>query len=428
MSDEARYRSLVLPVAALLTGATLGAAATAGTALLVAPGPDALATVGFLGALTLGAVAAAFWAGAPDDGPVTTRGRWMAAILAFATAGLYGTLYANLQSVREAGIGGALAVLLFLAAPAYATGSVLVALGARGRGVAAAALAGGAVGAILAAQLLIPKLDPGPFYFLGAGALLLAGSVELRWAPALAWRDGGRMNGKVVVITGVGARGQVGYALARAFLNEGARLAISDVSPEVEALARELGTDGEVIGVVADLTDPGGAERVVDAVRDRYGRLDVLVNAAGGLTVVKPLAETTPEEWDREVERNARTAFLMCRAALPLLRESHGAIVNFASPAGLRASRNLGAYSAGKAGVVALTRALALEERANGVRVNAVAPGMIDTEQNRAAVEDPASVQWVTREEIANLVLFLADGASSGVSGEVIGAPGEGVQ
>jgi NAD(P)-dependent dehydrogenase (short-subunit alcohol dehydrogenase family) len=127
------------------------------------------------------------------------------------------------------------------------------------------------------------------------------------------------------------------------------------------------------------------------------------------------------------VQRNTRTTFLMSRAALPLLRERRGAIVNFASPTAIRAVANLGAYSAAKAGVAALTRAMAAEEAANGVRVNAVAPGMIDTEQNRAAVGDPAAVKWVTREEVANVVLFLASDASSGISGETIQVLGEGV-
>jgi len=235
------------------------------------------------------------------------------------------------------------------------------------------------------------------------------------------------MQGKVVLITGVGRRGQVGFALAEAFLAEGARLVVTSRSAEVEQAARELGERGEVLGVAADLTRPEDVETLMRAVRERYGRLDVVVNTAGGLRVVKPLAETTPEEWDDEVDRNARTAFLVSRAALPLLRESRGAIINFASPAGERAAARLCAYSAGKAGVIALTRALALEEKRYGVRVNAVAPGMIDTEDNRRSVEDPTKVKWVTREEVARVVLFLASEASSGISGETIRVMGEGV-
>ncbi len=231
------------------------------------------------------------------------------------------------------------------------------------------------------------------------------------------------MRGKAAIVTGVGARGQVGYAVAAALLGAGARVLVTGRGAAVEALALELAADapgGDVFAVRADLATPAGADAVAAAAAARFGRLDLLVNVVGGLTVIKPLAETTPEEWTGELDRNARTAFLMCRAALPLLRASGGAIVNFASPAGLRAARNLVAYSAGKAAVVALTRALALEEAAQGVRVNAVAPGMVDTDQNRAGVADPARVSWVTREQIADAVLFLAGPGAAGITGETI--------
>ncbi len=234
------------------------------------------------------------------------------------------------------------------------------------------------------------------------------------------------MPGRAAIVTGVGARGQVGYAVARALLATGDRVLITGRGPTVDALAVELAgaSGGEVVAVRADLATATGAEAVVAAARARFGRLDLLVNVAGGLTVIKPLAETTPEEWSGEIDRNARTAFLMCRAALPLLRESRGAIVNFAATAGLRALKNLGAYSAGKAAVVALTRALALEEAAHGVRVNAVAPGIIDTEQNRASMGAPKG--WVTREQIAEAVLFLAGPGASGITGETIVVGGAG--
>ncbi len=231
------------------------------------------------------------------------------------------------------------------------------------------------------------------------------------------------MQGSVAIVTGVGARGQVGYAVARALLGAGARVLVTGRGAAVAALAAELAAErpgAEAAAVPADLSTPAGAEAVVAAARARFGRLDLLVNVAGGLSVIKPLAETSPEEWSAEIDRNARTAFVMARAALPLLRESHGAIVNFASPAGLRAVRNLGAYSAAKAAVVALTRALAQEEAARGVRVNAVAPGIIDTAQNRASMPEASRAQWLTREQIADAVLFLAGPAASGITGETI--------
>jgi len=236
------------------------------------------------------------------------------------------------------------------------------------------------------------------------------------------------MHGKTAIVTGVGARGQVGFAIAGALLRAGARVLVTGRGAEVEALAVELAAGGhDVAAVRADLTSQAGAETVAAAARARFGRLDALVNVAGGLTVVKPLAETEEAEWSRELDRNARTAFLMCRAALPLLRESGGAIVNFASPAAARPPATLGAYSAGKAAVVAITRTLAREEARHGVRVNAVAPGTIDTEQNRAAVHQGPPSPWVTREQVADVVLFLVGPGASGVTGEIIQVLGEGI-
>ncbi|MBI4410031.1 MAG: SDR family oxidoreductase, partial [Gemmatimonadetes bacterium] len=170
------------------------------------------------------------------------------------------------------------------------------------------------------------------------------------------------------------------------------------------------------------------AALVVERARERFGRLDVLFNVAGGLSVIKPLAETAPDEWERELSRNARTTYLLCRAALPLLRESRGAIVNFASPAIFRPPARLAAYTAAKAAVAALTRSLAVEERGHGVRVNALAPGMIDTEQNRRSVPDPDRVRWVTREQVVRAALFLASEAASGITGETIQVLGEGIE
>ena len=233
------------------------------------------------------------------------------------------------------------------------------------------------------------------------------------------------MNGKVAMVTGVGARGQVGYAIAQRLLRAGAHVIITGRGPVVEELAAELAAEGDVTAVIADLLSDDDVDRLVTSARDRYGRLDALINVAGGLSVIKPIAETSADEWRREIQRNAETTLRTCRAALPLLRESGGAIVNFASPAGLRAVGSLGAYSAAKAAVIALTRALALEEKKFGVRANAIAPGMIDTEQNRSQAADPEAAKYVSREEIAEVALFLASDAASGISAETIHVLGE---
>jgi NAD(P)-dependent dehydrogenase (short-subunit alcohol dehydrogenase family) len=166
------------------------------------------------------------------------------------------------------------------------------------------------------------------------------------------------MRGRVAIITGVGDRGQAGFVIAQRFIAAGASLVVTARGEAIAGIAQELGAD--VVGVPADLTIEADVDRIVESARDRFGRIDALINVAGGLSVTKPLAETSAEEWRREVQRNAETVLTMSRAALPMLRESRGSIVNFASPAGERAVKELGAYSAAKAAVIALTRAMAM--------------------------------------------------------------------
>lgn len=428
--DSARRarRGALIGVTAV-TGAVLGVGLLAGTTLLLHPGIGALASAGFLIALSLGALAAAFWVDMPEGGGGRGGRRWVGAVVAFLIASPFAEYWVREAGVRGAAWGRSLAVLLLLAFPAYTVGSVLAHLQRRERGAAVAALAGGAAGVLVAAVWLIPKFDPG--INLAASAVVL---VAVSWVEGVVvggsgmgeGRDGA-MEGKVAIVTGAGARGQVGYAVAEALLARGASVVMTARGADVEGLARELGERAAAVGVAADLTREEEAEQVVDLALREFGRLDLLVNVAGGLRVIKPLAETSIEEWSGEVERNARTAFLMSRAALPALRESRGAIINFASPAGLRARGGIGAYSAAKAAVVALTRALALEEKEHGVRVNAVAPGLIDTEENRAEMEDPESAGWVTREEVVEVVLFLASQRAAGVNGETIEVLGEGI-
>src|SRR5690606_23129311 len=150
VNDGRAYCRFVLPGAILVVAAALGVSTTAGIALLLVPGPGALASGGMLLALSLRAVAAAFWVGLPADQSVSTRGRWMAVILVFAAAGLFGDGYTEIRGIRSPGFWTAVAALLFLAAPAYTLGSVLTALAARFRGSAALALVGAALGTVAA--------------------------------------------------------------------------------------------------------------------------------------------------------------------------------------------------------------------------------------------------------------------------------------
>lgn len=354
--------------------------------------------------------------------------RWRALVTAIMVGGGFAALWDRSPLLRASALGNALATLLALAAPAYTAGMLLTALARhRGAGTVALAVAFAGFGALGTTTVLVPRMDAAAVYFLAgawvaASALIPAGrSIRQESRPVM-------LEGKTVVVTGAGKAGQVGYAIAQRCLAAGAHVVITSRSAGIADVAARLGPPEIVMGVPADLTVPADLDRLAATVRERFGGLDALVNVAGGLTLIKPLAETSTEEWRSEIERNADTVHTTSRALLPLLREHGGAIVNFASPAGFRAAKNLGAYSAAKAAVIAHTRALALEEKQHGVRVNAIAPGTIDTEQNRADADDPEHARWVTREEIADVAVFLAGEGASGISGETIHVLGDGLR
>jgi NAD(P)-dependent dehydrogenase (short-subunit alcohol dehydrogenase family) len=236
------------------------------------------------------------------------------------------------------------------------------------------------------------------------------------------------LSGKVALVTGVSRDGQVGQAVARALAAEGAALAIVARSrTNVEARAQELKAEGaRVVPVAANLTAESEVKQVVDRVVSEYGRLDILVNLAGGLTRYKPAIEVTLDDWNQEIGNNLLAAFLCSRAALPRLREAGGgAIVNFARAGSAQA--NMVAYNCAKAGVEALTRTLALEGRDHGIRVNAVAPGLVDTESNIEAMKPKDLKKWARREDIARAVVFLASDASAGITGQTLAVTGWGI-
>ena len=227
--------------------------------------------------------------------------------------------------------------------------------------------------------------------------------------------------GRVALVTGVGRAGQIGYAVAKAFGASGARIVIANRNvQDLAQRATELRRDGLDVSVAAgDLTDADVAQHVVDTAIADFGRLDILVNAAGGLTAIGPTVQTEADAFDVEYRINVRTTFLVSKAALgPMLEARRGAIVNFASVAAFTPRANLGAYSAAKSAVAALTRALALEVRDEGVRVNAVAPGLVRTEQNVADLGGNSDLRWVEIADVVDAVEYLA--GASGVTGHVL--------
>jgi NAD(P)-dependent dehydrogenase (short-subunit alcohol dehydrogenase family) len=236
------------------------------------------------------------------------------------------------------------------------------------------------------------------------------------------------LDGKIAVVTGVSHQRQIGASVAHALANEGAALAIcARTEKNVEARAVELRQAGaQVIPVATSLTEESGAKQLIDATMEKYGRIDILVNLAGGLSRYKPAVEFSLEDWNIELGNNLRSAFLVSRETFPRMQAAGGGtIINFAR-AGL-SQANMVAYNCAKAGIEALTRTLALEGRDAGIRVNAVAPGLVDTASNIAAMKPKDLKRWTKREDIAAAVVFLASPAAAGITGQVVAVTGWGL-
>lgn len=226
-----------------------------------------------------------------------------------------------------------------------------------------------------------------------------------------------------VLLTGVGGEGQVGEAVAKAFADVGASLVLVDrTADHVEARAADLVRAGKSArGYACDLTNADDVSALVARVRENHGdNLRALVHMAGGFAASGPVAESALDVWNRQIAINLTTAYVVSRAFLPMLRNDKGAIVFFASEAVLPGSTgaNVSAYAVAKSGVVALMRAIAAEERKNGVRANAIAPASIRTATNLAAMGD--DTHYVEREQVADLVTYLCSGRASAISGALI--------
>lgn len=226
----------------------------------------------------------------------------------------------------------------------------------------------------------------------------------------------------LVLVTGVGAKGQVGEAVAGALLDRGDTVLIVSRSPdEVSERAGDLSARGAVHGYPCDLSKPNEVARLADQVRSEHGdTLDALVNLAGGFGSSGAIAQSDPTAVNRMMDINFRTAYLTTRSFMPLVERAKGSIVFFASEAALDGARSSGVagYVAAKAAVLALMRSVADEGREKGVRANALAPAAIRTATNEHSM--PAKTRYVEREEVASSVLFLCSPAASAISGQVI--------
>ncbi len=224
------------------------------------------------------------------------------------------------------------------------------------------------------------------------------------------------MPGRVIAITG--AFGVLGSAVAKAAAAQGARLALIDFAPSGRGL------DGALILPGVDLTNAVRAGAAMDRVADHFGGLDVLLNIAGGF-VWEKIEGGDWQSWPRLFNLNVLTATNASRAAIPHLRRSAaGRIVNVGSAAALKASLGMGAYAASKAGVHALTQALAEELKGDNITVNAVLPSIIDTPANRTDMPDTDPATWVAPADLAAVMLFLASEAATAVTGALLPVTG----
>ena len=238
---------------------------------------------------------------------------------------------------------------------------------------------------------------------------------------------------RVAIISGSGQG--IGREMARLFASVGARVVVADIDAEsARATAAEIVAAGHVArAITVDIGDPAQVGRLIGDTLAHFGRIDVLVNNAGvGLN--KPFLATTPGEWEHQLRVNLTGTFLCGQAAAQAMTEQGaGTIVNVASISGQRGGQGRAAYGAAKAGVILLTKVMAVELAPLGIRVNAIAPGPVDTDQSRGTHTEATRQAYFDRipirrygerEEIAAAALFLASDASSFIVGHVLNVDG----
>jgi NAD(P)-dependent dehydrogenase (short-subunit alcohol dehydrogenase family) len=226
---------------------------------------------------------------------------------------------------------------------------------------------------------------------------------------------------KVVIVTG--AAGNLGQAVSRAFLAAGAHVVLVDRKPDrlPQLYPSLVGSSDHVLATSVDQTEQAAVQQMVDQVLERFGRIDVVANTVGGYRAGAPVHETSLQDWEFMLDLNARTAFTISHAVVPaMLEQGYGKIIHTGSRAALQGNARAAAYSAAKGAVVRLTESLSSEVKRQGINVNCVLPGTIDTPDNRQSMPNADHSRWVTPEALADVIMFLASDAARAIHGAAI--------
>jgi len=219
---------------------------------------------------------------------------------------------------------------------------------------------------------------------------------------------------RVVVVTG--ASGNLGQAVVRAFEARGDDLVLVD---------RGAAAAGAALHVAADLTDPADAERIARAAVERYGRIDALCNLAGGFAMGEDVHATSAATWKRMWDLNVATMVNASRAVVPvMLAQGRGAIVNVGAFGAQKGGARMGAYVATKSAVMRLTESMSAELRDRGINVNAVLPTTLDTPENRKAMPGANPAKWVSTDDLAQVIEFLASPRAKAMHGALVPVTG----